>query len=179
MKTQSGGAILKMKGWLVMRIIDVDELKELYQGPDNVPGQWLTIDEVAERVDLSVIEVRDLFGFYGIQERTPQVEVLKVVWDILETEWFMAWGEDFHYPAKLHHYNILFFLEADGLGFNLDPDLPANTIDTLHVHGVMIFKFSLAMDPEELAERIRKVLKDYRINKRSRGHGKSKTPGPW
>lgn len=160
-------------------IIEKDELVELYSGIDDIPGQWLSVDEVAERLNQDVGEVRELFKFYGINERPKEDEALRVVWNVLAGEWYMSLGEDFHYPAAVGRTEVHFLIEADGIGFFLDPGIPPKTLEMFHIHGVNIFRFNPNEDPEVLAEHVRKALKDSRVNKRSRRYGKSKDPEPW
>ncbi len=160
-------------------IFEHDELVELYNGPDNVPGQWLTVDELAEQMDTDPEEVRQLFEFYKIQERQPRVEILRTIWDILSDEWFMLWGEDFHYPAKVNHVEVAYYLEAEGVAFHLDARLQPKTYELFHIYNVNIFKFHPDTEPEVLAEWVRRVLKDHRVGKRSHSHVKAEKPGAW
>jgi len=160
-------------------IYEKSELVDLYRGVDNLPGQWRTVEEISTQLSLDPGEIRFLFEFYGIEERGSETELRRVVWEILANEWFMEFENDFNYMVQLFSIQIQFHLPAEGLGINLDTWIPPKTMIMNHIHGVNIYRLNPDIGMVALQEEARKILKDNRVSKRSRFHGKAKGQGVW
>lgn len=160
-------------------IIERDELVDLYCGPNDVPGQWLTVAQVAEHLGVTPEEVRSLLEFYQIKERGPEADAIVLVYGILVNEWFMEPENDFQFRGKLSYLTVDFYIEGDSIGFTMDPSVREKTVEMFHIHGVNIFRLNPGLAPEVLGEQVRKTLKSARVRKRSRINAKSKDPAGW
>lgn len=158
-------------------MIEHDELFEMYWG-NGTPDGWLSLEEIAEQLDVDLHSLDDLFTFYRIEKRSRVQEAHKVVWRILVDGWGLSCPEGFLYETELNQIKLVFFIPDSEVGIKLNESQPANATDITHIHGAMIYQFSV-IDLEQLTIGVVKALKENRVRKGKRADVKQTEKSEW
>ncbi len=97
------------------------EVYNMYWGePDRLPGNWMELDEIADKYFLTVDEVEELLNGLSWERRTKTKNAERIIWDFLTQQWGLEYKIDFEYSVSVGMSNALFYLHKYGIGINLD-----------------------------------------------------------
>lgn len=153
------------------------ELELAYWGPNKLPPEWNSVDEVASMLSVSAEYISKALVGYDIPVRTVAVNAHKEVWEVLETVFRMVPQSHFLYQTEINRKAVDFYIVKESVGIIVDSSLPNWEVKTIHIGNSMIVKIGCS-DNEEMQIRLEQQLRGIGVRTKF-AHDTEEDDGGW
>lgn len=149
---------------------DRPKLIRLYWGDNGFPGEWMSLGEMAEALEMGEEDLRSLMSKYKIRLRGNYEEAHLLIWNILVGEWNMLVGKDFLYRTRVNSKKVDFFLTEDVVGITVKLVAHGNlVVECKHIGDSMMFEITISRGDEGLdgmGNQVLDILRQAGVKKR-------------
>jgi hypothetical protein len=109
-------------------MIKSDDLKNYYSGPDDIPPQWHSMAETAEKFGISADMIFQALQVSGLRIRTKVDKAVKFIWEILSDEFGLEYPNDFFYEYHWRHFYSDIYIKREKIAIQVTKDIQPGSI---------------------------------------------------